>query len=61
MAGYSLTSTIEPANYTMFQNNTIYGFVHLTVHNESVISGKFINANTTEIVEEFDIMNPFTL
>ena len=61
MAGYSLSKSIQPANYTVFQNNTVYGFVHLTVHNESVISGKFVNANTTEIVDQFGIMNPLKM
>merc|ERR1712228_897238 len=60
MAGYSLTKSIQPASYTVFQNNTVYGFVHLTIHNDSVISGKFINANTSETVDDFRIVNPYT-
>ena len=60
MAGYSLTAQIEPAGYTVFQNNTIYGFVHLTIHNDSVISGKFIDANTSESIDCFNIINPYT-
>eukprot|EP00484_Ammonia_sp_Unknown_P024827 CAMPEP_0197035980 /NCGR_PEP_ID=MMETSP1384-20130603/13617_1 /TAXON_ID=29189 /ORGANISM="Ammonia sp." /LENGTH=647 /DNA_ID=CAMNT_0042466099 /DNA_START=33 /DNA_END=1976 /DNA_ORIENTATION=+ len=60
MAGYSLSKSIQPMNYTVFQNNTIYGFVHLTVHNDTVMSGKFIDANTTNVVDSFTVYNPYT-
>eukprot|EP01083_Nonionella_stella_P088271 245890_1 len=59
MAGYSLSKKIEPLSYTVFQNNTVYGFVHLTMHNETVLTGKFVNANTTKTVDEFQIINPY--
>jgi len=61
MAGYELSKSVQPLNYTRFQNNTVYGFVHVTVHNESVMTGKFVNANTTEIVDEFSVVNPYTV
>ena len=59
MAGYSLSKSISPMNYTVFQNNTVYGFVHLTIHNKTVLSGKFVDANTTDIVDEFNVINPY--
>ena len=59
MAGYSLTRSIQPMDYIVFQNNTVYGFVHLTIHNESVLSGKFVDANSTDILDTFTILNPY--
>merc|ERR1712013_276872 len=59
MAGYVLGG-ITPFNYSVFQDNKVYGFVHLTLHNESVMTGQFVNANTTEIVDEFTVVNPQT-
>jgi len=60
MAGYSLTKHIEPMDYMVFQENTVYGFVHFTIHNDSVLTGKFVDANTTDIVDEFTVLNPYT-
>ena len=60
MAGYQLSKGITQSNYTLFQNNTVYGFVHLTLHNDSVMTGKFVDANTTDIVDQFTIVNPQT-
>ena len=61
MAGYSLTKIIHSMEYMEYQNNTKYGFVHLTIHNESVLSGKFVDAmsNGEDILDTFVIQNPY--
>lgn len=62
MAGYELTKSVQApnnTNYIQFQNNTIYGFVHLNVINDTHLFGKFIDANTSGIVEDFWITNPY--
>lgn len=62
MAGYKLTTNVEPppnTNYIVHQNNTVYGFVHLTIENDTHLIGKFIDAGNSQIVEQFSVINPY--